>query len=415
MSSDEKIDTAIIKKLEELDCELEAAKNSFKTQKLSMSIGELCSLFKKKDLILNPNFQRVFRWNIDQQSRLIESILLGIPLPPIFIAQQKNGKWTVVDGLQRLSTIFNLEGLLETDHIDSIKHVLNKKHDILIEEKGEEDEFNDTEKEIEDILQDQIEAIFHFHGLKKLTHLNGLTWKQLSLDHRRTVRRSFFEINIMYLENNTKAQYELFQRLNTGGSSLTPQEVRNCIIIMNDIAFFNAMDAYRLDDNFIKITNLTIKQMQEAYDMELINRFILALNYHNINFDNYPHDTKIGNFIDDETLEILEKNEINIQESIDLLKRSIDFLYKHLGKNSFKRYNIQESKFYGSFNLSAYEALLIGIAKNLDTLEILDSTEIEQKIKNIYADERYIRASNRGIKVLNRFDLLIRFSLEYFE
>src|SRR5690606_39305498 len=108
-----------LERLASLDKELESVRSSFRTQKMSMSIGELCSLFKKEDLILNPNFQRVFRWNKEQQSRLIESILLGIPLPPIFVAQQKNGKWSVVDGLQRLSTIFSIEGDRKSTRLNS--------------------------------------------------------------------------------------------------------------------------------------------------------------------------------------------------------------------------------------------------------------------------------------------------------
>lgn len=415
----EGIEIKLPERLASLDKELESVRSSFRTQKMSMSIGELCSLFKKEDLILNPNFQRVFRWNKEQQSRLIESILLGIPLPPIFVAQQKNGKWSVVDGLQRLSTIFSIEGLLQADSKDAVKHVLSLKHQILREEGQEiddEDEFNDIEEEIEEILhtEEPDEEIFKFVGLKKLTKLNGLTWKELSLDHRRTVRRSFFEINIMYLESNTKAQYELFQRLNTGGSSLTPQEVRNCIIIMNDPSIFNRMDDYRLNKNFIKITSLTIKQMQEAYDMELINRFMLALNYSNIKFEKYPHDTKIGDFIDDETIEILESKQLDIDISINLLEKTIDFLYLNLGNNAFKKYNITKNKFTGSFNLSAYEAILVGVAKNLDKLQKLDKEVFIKKVEKIYSEDEYIRASGRGIKVLNRFENLIKFSMEYF-
>ncbi|MEQ1306406.1 DUF262 domain-containing protein [Acinetobacter bereziniae] len=413
----ENTDKSIDEQLLRLEKELEEVRSSFKTQKMSMSIGELCSLFKKGELILNPNFQRVFRWDLTQQSRLIESILLGIPLPPIFVAQQKNGKWTVVDGLQRLSTLLNIEGLLESDKSDSIKHVLNKKHQVLIEDGSQEDDiFNDIEQEIEDLLQieDPIDEEFRFYGLKKLTQLNGLTWKQILLDHRRTVRRSFFEINIMYVDSNTKAQYELFQRLNTGGSALTPQEVRNCIIIMNDSDFFNKMDDYRLDSNFIKITNLTLKQMKEAYDMELINRFILSLNYKNIDFKKYNHDTKIGDFIDDETLELLENKTINITECIKLLKNTIDLLYTKVGKNAFRRFDTKENKYYGSLNLSAYEAVLIGVASNLDSLKNLSNEELENKIKGIYVEPIYLKASGRGIKVLNRFEQLVLFSMEYF-
>ena len=408
-----------LKKLIAIDNELESARSSFKTQKMSMSIGELCSLFKKQDLILNPNFQRVFRWNEEQQSRLIESILLGIPLPPIFIAQQKDSKWTVVDGLQRLSTIFKIEGLLQSDDQDSIQHVLSVHHQILKESTTEEDEedlFNDIEDEVEEVLDTKVDSnnTLRFSGLKKLTELNGLTWKELSLDHRRSVRRSFFEINIMYLESNTKAQYELFQRLNTGGSSLTPQEVRNCIIIMNNVEIFNAMNQFRLHENFVKITALSQKQMQEAYDMELINRFILALNHQYINFNNYPYDTKIGDFIDDETINILDSNRVEINETLTLLSNTINFLYECLGTDAFRRYYPEKQKFSGSFNLSAYEAVLIGVAQNINCLQQRSKDQFIQKVKEMYSDPEYIRISGRGIKVIYRFEHLISFSVEYF-
>jgi hypothetical protein len=405
--------------LELFRIELEGARKHIKTQKLSMTIGELCSLYKRGDLILNPNFQRVFRWNLEQQSRLIESIFLGIPLPPIFVAQQSDAKWVVIDGLQRLSTLFKLEGLIEQDKADSIQHVLSQKHKKLASNPDEEDDdFSGIEDELEEalkIIEAEDENIFHFEGLKKLTQLNKLKWTELPIEYRRLVRRGIFDINIIYLEeNNTKSQYELFQRLNTGGSSLTAQEVRNCIIIMNNVNFFNAIDKYRTNENFIEITNLSLRQMKEAYDMELINRFIISYNYKNIDFSKYQSLTKISDFIDSETLEILDNNPFNIDEVIDLLEKSIDFLNNILGSNSFKKYNPKSNKFYGGFNLSAFEAILIGISKNLDKLKEIPKDKFIQRIKDIYSNEEYLSASNRGVKVVDRFEKLIKFSEEYF-
>jgi uncharacterized protein with ParB-like and HNH nuclease domain len=63
-------------------------------------------LYKEKEVVIDPDFQRIFRWDIIQKSRLIESILVGIPLPSIFIQQRDDGVWDIIDGLQRLSTIF---------------------------------------------------------------------------------------------------------------------------------------------------------------------------------------------------------------------------------------------------------------------------------------------------------------------
>ena len=71
----------------------------------AMSIGEIVNLYNDEELDVHPEFQRFFRWDDNQKTRLIESILLGIPIPPIFVSQKTNGKWDVIDGQQRLSTI----------------------------------------------------------------------------------------------------------------------------------------------------------------------------------------------------------------------------------------------------------------------------------------------------------------------
>lgn len=80
-----------------------------------MSIGELINMYKDNELQVQPDFQRFFRWNDNQKTRLIESILLGIPIPPIFVAQGEGGIWDVIDGLQRLSTILEFVGVLKNE------------------------------------------------------------------------------------------------------------------------------------------------------------------------------------------------------------------------------------------------------------------------------------------------------------
>jgi uncharacterized protein with ParB-like and HNH nuclease domain len=81
----------------------------------SVSIGEWISIYEKDELDIHPEFQRFFRWSNRQKSRLIESILLGLPIPQIFVAQRPDGIWDVVDGLQRLSTIYQFVGILKNE------------------------------------------------------------------------------------------------------------------------------------------------------------------------------------------------------------------------------------------------------------------------------------------------------------
>src|SRR5688572_10787661 len=75
-----------------------------------MSIGELISLFENGELVINPDFQRFFRWTDLQKSKLIESLLLGIPIPSIFVFQREDGIWELVDGLQRVSSLIQFMG-----------------------------------------------------------------------------------------------------------------------------------------------------------------------------------------------------------------------------------------------------------------------------------------------------------------
>src|ERR1017187_9529736 len=77
-----------------------------------MSIGAIINLYRAGELTINPQFQRLFRWEPEQKTRFIESILLGIPVPPIFVYTDQRGTWELIDGLQRLSTIFQFVGEL---------------------------------------------------------------------------------------------------------------------------------------------------------------------------------------------------------------------------------------------------------------------------------------------------------------
>jgi uncharacterized protein with ParB-like and HNH nuclease domain len=101
-----------------LQDEIAKQSSTIKTDSYSMSIGELLNLYRDEELDIHPEFQRIYRWTDTQKTRLIESLLLGIPIPPVFVAQRHDGVWDVVDGVQRLSTIFQFIGELKDDNGD---------------------------------------------------------------------------------------------------------------------------------------------------------------------------------------------------------------------------------------------------------------------------------------------------------
>ena len=100
--------------------EIDKMRQEIRTDEYPMSIGEWISLYDNKEIDIHPEFQRFFRWTINQKSNLIESILLGIPIPPLYVSQRKDGVWDVVDGLQRLSTLYQFIGILKDDNGNNI-------------------------------------------------------------------------------------------------------------------------------------------------------------------------------------------------------------------------------------------------------------------------------------------------------
>jgi len=179
-------------KNKQLQVEIENVRKEIKTDNFSMAIRELVQVYRDGDLELSPAYQRLFRWSDETKTKFIESILMGIPTPPIFIAQKKGSKWTIVDGLQRISTILQLMELIEVRDTDG-----------------------------------NLKQPFKFKSAEKLPSIEDLEWSTLNEDAQRIIKMTKIDLKIILIEDNVQAQYELFTRLNTGSVSLQSQEIRS--------------------------------------------------------------------------------------------------------------------------------------------------------------------------------------------
>ena len=110
--------------IERIEKEIEQKRGHIKTENVIFSIGEIISMYRDGDLNIHPDFQRFFRWNNEQKSRLIESIFLGLPIPSFFVYEDKENVWEVLDGLQRISSIL--------EYIGELKNSDNKKQKYLV-------------------------------------------------------------------------------------------------------------------------------------------------------------------------------------------------------------------------------------------------------------------------------------------
>lgn len=379
------------------------SRDEIKTDNGRLSVSEIITRYKEKELILDPNFQRMFRWSIGQKSRLIESILLGIPLPPVFVAIDKNGCEIVIDGVQRLSTIL--------EFTKNLPFLINKK---ALEEEDEEEQ--SEEEQIETEQQEDINKTeetssdtyqsFNLQNLKKITELNGKNWDDLGVVVQRLINKTYISVISISAVRNEHTKFELFQRLNTGGTHLSPQEIRNCLIIMRDENVYKKLAAFAVSKEFTRILGISSNKIKEDYPMELLVRYLVAKR-NKFKIEDYSLSyTEIRDFFDEEIIKLIEDNSFDIDQEISELSRAIDLLDTSLKGLSFKK------NFRGSFSNSAFEVILVGLVENIDKY---NPTNIRDKILEVYANEEFIVHTKHGKKALDRFVNLTEFSRRIFK
>lgn len=362
----------LINQTEQLENEISFERERLSSDRMDISFGELINLYKNKELVIQPEYQRLYRWNIKQKTALIESILLGIPIPPIFVAEDSEGIWELVDGLQRVSSFISFFGELE----DDLTRLPDDEEEMEIE----------NEDDIRILNKWNLEA----GGL--VSSLEGLNIDTLPNKYRINLKRAVCRVEILRGESNIAMKYELFKRLNSGGSKLTPQEIRNAIYRgINPVVNELLLELSR-DENFRRLTTLSSQKKHELYDQELILRFIALLNNHeniNDNLENY-----LNHFME----ESVKSGTFDKTYYLTLFKEVISLISQVGDERTFRNQN-------NLFVPALYEGITIGIAQNIDRFR--ENQELLlQKIDEIKQDVDYRRfsgtASNSKSRVKNR-------------
>jgi hypothetical protein len=357
-----------------LQDEIDSARNEIRTDGYPMSISEIMSLYEHNEIDIHPEFQRFFRWSDTQKSMLIESILLGIPIPPIFVSQRSDGVWDVIDGLQRLSTIFQFAGILK-------------------DEDG------------------KLVPPLSLQSTKYLPSTEGKYWDKpqdkkssFTSTQRLLIKRAKLDISIVERESDEKIKYELFQRLNTGGSIATPQEVRNCMMVMLNRNFYKWLRNLADYDTFQQCIALSDRLFEEQYDVELALRFIVLLE---ISAADLKQIKDIGVFLTDQMVNLTRKEASDLKVYERVFVTTFDALARTTNSNSFRRYTKDEDRFMGGFLLSAYEVVALGMGYNSSKLP--KDKEIEPRIKGIWNNKKYTEWSGSGITAMRRLPHIIPF------
>lgn len=314
-----------------------------------MSIGELVNVYIDGDLEIHPEFQRVYRWTASQKSKLIESILLGIPLPSIFVSQRQDGVWDVVDGLQRLSTIFSFMGELK-----------------------DQDGYKLPPLELQ--------------STRYLPSLAGKAWSkpndkdnELDIDIKRVFKREKIDVKIIKRESQGDTKFELFQRLNTGGSKLSDQEVRNCMLLMINPDAFKWLQEISKNEDFSTTTPTSSRLEQEGYNQELALRFIVQRHYSE---SLRKQHSDVGPYLDAELNRIFnEKSDvIDYQKEKEIFNKTFYLLNKSLEDNAFKKYNNEKKRLEGPISIPVYEALSTAVSIYIENTLNYSEKDLVDKI-----------------------------------
>ena len=347
-------------KSEILDQQMVEKRKHYKGESYGMSIGEFANMYLSDEVIINPDFQRNFRWSDLQKTRLIESIFLGIPIPPIFVYQDMNGIWEVVDGLQRLSTILQFMGIHKTEsplilskapYLDSLYKCVWEKDDTV---SGD---------------------IFELSPKQKLEF-----------------KRSKITLTIILNESDADAKYDVFERLNTGGSFANPQEVRNSMLIMRSKQVYQWLNDLSDNNEFLELLNLNDRLLSEKYNMELALRAIALLNFE------FNQSIPVSDYLDHISKKLIETNDEERIRIGNEFTKIFHLLYTAVGESPFRRF--ENEKFKGKFLESYYEFIVIGIGKNITNINELTLKEKIQKLSSFRAFTDNMGAgSNLSVRV----------------
>ena len=365
-----------------LNEEIKKHRSHIRSDGYAMSVGELISMYQSGEIDVRPQFQRFFRWTESQKSRLIESLLLGIPIPSIFVSQREDGVWDAIDGQQRLSTIFQFVGIL----------------------RGENGAIRDP---------------LTLTETRYLKALGGKTWSEnsgsgsgIGQDNQLLIKRSKIDVKIILRESSDDSKYELFQRLNTGGSQLSEQEIRNVIIITIDPPFYEWMEKLAMDENFKACTSLSDRALSERYDLELVMRF-LALGRLE---DNNLRIRDLGDFLDVEAERLAKSPDFDRKEESHVFRTTFKELASKYGDNIFRRYDKQKVRHLGGFLISAFEAFGISLSWHVRRGSgNLRKDKLKDLVEETWSDDEFLDAIGSGIRAGSRIPVVIPYARKRFQ
>jgi Protein of unknown function DUF262 len=361
-----------------LESELKAYRRQIATDAYPMSIGELANLYRDGEIDIHPEFQRIFRWTSTQKTRLIESILLGIPLPSIFVAANEEGVWDVVDGVQRLSTIFQFMGVLKDENNEPLQPFRCEEAPFL--------------KSLKDLTYDRDDGA------------------SLNPTQRLDFKRARIDVKIIKRQSDNRAKYDLFQRLNSYGSVATEQELRNCLLVSMSKKHYDWLVGLAEDETFKEVLELPDRLLLERYHMELALRFITLRHIETARLSNMGN---IGEFLTAEIVPLVERSDKWLRNEGKVFIKTFRLLAEAGGAQILRKWNPDTHRTEGAFSLTAFEAIALGIG-NHEANESITPAIVNERRTALWSKPEYSAGFSTGMRADQRMRKTIPTGRELF-
>ncbi|MDE3203437.1 MAG: DUF262 domain-containing protein [Acidobacteriota bacterium] len=338
-------------------------------------------MYEARELIIDPEFQRMFRWSEGAQSRFIESLLLELPVPPIFLIEREDRVYELIDGLQRISSYLHFRGILKID--------------------------------------DELQSPLTLADCDIVTELNGLAAQNLPRALDIKLKRSYTRAEILRKESDPRLRYYMFKRLNTGGEVLSEQEIRNATIRLLDNTFNAFLMRLSTNTDFQSCIGLiSDNQRKRRFDQELVLRFFAFKNKR----DWYRHD--VADFLTDYMEAVSDPTDhtvdfdYTIEEAIftktfAVLRRAATVGATPLGDRLFGSVVPGGGGPRGQFSIYHYEGITLGLQSILGNIDVKDEeflSRVGTLISQGKADPAFLRHTGAGKNDPNP----LRERIEYF-
>ncbi|OAJ58383.1 hypothetical protein A6V36_05520 [Paraburkholderia ginsengiterrae] len=340
-----------------------ARERTVKTQNVEYDLETLIKRIGNKTIKLDPDYQRRHRWSPETSSRLIESVILNIPIPVIFISQDVdvdeeaagNPRYTVIDGQQRLTAIFDF-----------------MKNELPLSE------------------------------LETLSELNGAYYKDLPpFLIRRLEERT---IKCLRIDSTVDPQvkFDIFERLNTGSIKLESQELRN---VTARGPFNDALKMMAKGENFRKLIQVTEKYPEDNTKVKKMEDVELALRFFALKIEG--HDKIKKGFKEFLTASLNEFNKFSDSEIMSLTEQFegyMNFLLEALGPQAFSKWRVESSslKKMSNFNAAVYDAIAVGLASTVSIDELAKNRDsltksLKAAREELFRDAKFFEAVSGSV------------------